>query len=65
VIEKERRESDDLDEVTRRLDQALDRLRAALRGGTLDLEEARAALEQAEKELQAARRKFAKSKTKD
>ena len=59
------RADDDLAEVTRRLEQALDRLRAALRGGTLDVEEARRALEAAESELKAARRKLARAKTKD
>jgi chromosome segregation ATPase len=59
------RADDDLAEVTRRLEQALDRLRAALRGGTLDVEEARRALEDAERELKAARRKLSRAKTKD
>jgi chromosome segregation ATPase len=47
-----------LSQATRRLEAALDRLRAAMRGGTLDAEAARRALEEAERELAAAKRRL-------
>jgi hypothetical protein len=49
-------------QAARRLEQALDRLRAAMRGGTIDLDEARRALEDAERELEEARRRLHKKK---